>query len=381
MLDLDPQAAAPPTPPPLPLASLREEIRRRVPPRYTPPPADDLLRREEKLAARQDVLVLATRQDFPGARARLRSVCKRLLARPLRWLLMRQVEFNSSVVEHARTAGRLWHAADANVTELHAAAAALQRDVDRLETARLEADRRLAALRAELAALRARAAPPDAPASPAAPTAGAGSLNALALAERLDGPRGAAADRLRAYLDYFHDAGKVLDLACGRGEFLELLEAEGVAVQGVDPDPHFAACCRERGLPGVQGDGAAFLGELDDGSLGGIFLGGAAERRAPAELAGLLGRCRAKLRAGGVVVAEALNPACPPALADFYNDPARSRPLPPELLRFLFESAGFRVHETLFATPVGDVPPTARVAEGLPAGAAWYYHYAVVGYR
>jgi SAM-dependent methyltransferase len=379
MLDLDPQAEPLTTPPPLPLAVLREEIRRRVPPPYAPLPADDLLEGENELAGRHDVLALATLPDGPGPRGRMRTACKRALARGLRWLLMRQVEFNAAVVGRVRAATRLWHAVDGNIAELHAATTALQREVDRLETARLEADRRLAALRAELASLRARAM---APAAPPTPPAGAASVNAMALAERLSGPREETLRRLRAYLDYFQDVGKVLDVACGRGEFVELLDAEGVAVQGVDPDPDLAASCRGRGLPAAHADGAAYLAELDDGSLGGVFLGGAAERVPPAGLARLLGRCRRKLRPGGVVVAEALNPACPSALADFYNDPARVRPLPAELLHFLFEAEGFRVHETLFATPVGgDVPPTARVAEGLPARAAWYYHYAVVGHR
>jgi O-antigen chain-terminating methyltransferase len=184
--------------------------------------------------------------------------------------------------------------------------------------------------------------------------------------------------RLRVYLGYFRDAGKVLDVGCGRGELVELLEDEGVPVWGVDANADAANYCGSRGLPVTRADAAAYLDEQADGSLGGIFLGRAAGRTTPADLAALLRRCRVKLRRGGVLVVESVNPACPEAPAEAPGEPSRAWPLP--LLRSLLEGEGFGPTEVVFSGPVSaGLPPVARGADEVPPRASAYHTYAVAG--
>ena len=73
-------------------------------------------------------------------------------------------------------------------------------------------------------------------------------------------------------MDDFREAAPVLDLGCGRGEFLGLLREAGVEARGVDADADMVAFARGEGLDVEQGDALAALEALDEGSLGGIFL-------------------------------------------------------------------------------------------------------------
>ncbi len=73
------------------------------------------------------------------------------------------------------------------------------------------------------------------------------------------------------FLDYFRGCRNVLDIGCGRGEFLELLRDNGIGCVGMDPDPEMIAICRSRGLKAEQTDGVAFLERAGDGSFDGMF--------------------------------------------------------------------------------------------------------------
>lgn len=75
--------------------------------------------------------------------------------------------------------------------------------------------------------------------------------------------------RVAEYLPLFDGASDVLDVGCGRGEFLDLLRARGISARGVDTNDEMAAVCRERGLEAVVGDGLSYLNSLPDGSIGG----------------------------------------------------------------------------------------------------------------
>ncbi|MFQ6038854.1 MAG: class I SAM-dependent methyltransferase, partial [Candidatus Aminicenantales bacterium] len=74
-----------------------------------------------------------------------------------------------------------------------------------------------------------------------------------------------------SFLAYFEKGGKVLDLGCGRGEFLELLEEKGIDALGVDINRQMVEICRDKGLECQEGDLLEVLMEQEDRSLGGIF--------------------------------------------------------------------------------------------------------------
>jgi 2-polyprenyl-3-methyl-5-hydroxy-6-metoxy-1,4-benzoquinol methylase len=363
---------------PLSPDAIHAEIRQRVSAIYTIPPFEDVYRCEGDLLAWHDVLALARPPMVPGRLSQLKAAFKIKLARALHWLFLRQVKFNHTIALHACESARVTAALDGNVLELFTTLKTLQREFDRLAERQRRSDARVAELEATLTALRlrlGRSAPADRDSARVPP-----GVDEFVLQNRLQGPRENVMQRLRAYLDYFRDAGKVLDVCCGRGELVELLEAEGVPVWGVDADPDMADYCHERGLPVGRADATESLDEQADGSLGGVFLGRIAERMPSAALVRLLRRCRAKLRPGGVLVVEAVNPTCPAALAGFMADPARIRPLPPDLLRFLLENEGFTVSETIASAPaVADLAPLARSPEGLPSRMSEYHTYAMAG--
>src|SRR5262249_27250684 len=162
------------------------------------------------------------------------------------------------------------------------------------------------------------------------------------------GSTAAVRERQRVYIDDFRDAAPVLDLGCGRGEFLGLLRGAGIEASGVDADADMVAYARGEGLQVEQGDAVAFLDGVDDRSVGGIFCAQVVEHLPPPILLALLDLAAAKLRPGGLFVAETINPLSPLALRSYFADLTHAQPLVPETLALLAEQAGFRQVETRF---------------------------------
>jgi O-antigen chain-terminating methyltransferase len=133
----------------------------------------------------------------------------------------------------------------------------------------------------------------------------------------------------------------VVDLGCGRGEFLTLLRDAGIEARGVDVDPDMVAYARGEGLEVEQTDAVACLDGLKNGSLGGIFAAQLVEHVPAPTLVRLLELASAKLRPGGVLVAETINPLSPLALRNYYADLTHAQPLVPETLELLARQAGF----------------------------------------
>jgi O-antigen chain-terminating methyltransferase len=144
------------------------------------------------------------------------------------------------------------------------------------------------------------------------------------------------------YLEIFPPGGTVLDLGCGRGEFLELLRERGFKGRGVDLNAQMIALCRDKGLDAERADILEALAGTPDGSLDGIFSSQVIEHISAAHLERLVELARAKLAPGGVVVLETINPASVFALVQIYFlDLSHRLPVHPLALRFLLESSGF----------------------------------------
>ena len=89
--------------------------------------------------------------------------------------------------------------------------------------------------------------------------------------ERFRGSEEEIKERQRIYVPYFEGRNDVLDIGCGRGEFLELMRESGIQARGVDLDLDMILLCRDKGLDVSVDDAFAYLGALPDDSLGGIF--------------------------------------------------------------------------------------------------------------
>ena len=105
---------------------------------------------------------------------------------------------------------------------------------------------------------------------------------------------------------------------------------------------------RGEGLDVEQTDAVAYLEALDDGALGGIFAAQVVEHLPASTLVRLLELAAAKLRPGGLLVAETINPLSPLALRSYFADLTHAQPLVPETLVLLAEQSGFREVETRF---------------------------------
>jgi O-antigen chain-terminating methyltransferase len=163
-------------------------------------------------------------------------------------------------------------------------------------------------------------------------------------------------ERQRPYVDDFREAAPVLDVGCGRGEFVALLREAGIEARGVDADADMVAYARGEGLDVEQADALAYLEALEDGTLGGIFCAQVVEHLPPGALVRLLELAYAKLRPGGVLVAETINPLSPVSLRHYFADLTHAQPLVPETLALLVSGAGFGEVETRFLNepPAGE---------------------------
>jgi SAM-dependent methyltransferase len=159
--------------------------------------------------------------------------------------------------------------------------------------------------------------------------------------------------RLEAYLPIFDGASDVLDVGCGRGEFLDLLRGRGIAARGVDVNEAMVEEARARGLEASRGDALGYLRVLPDGSIGGLFAAQVVEHLAPDYLGALLEVAATKIRPGGAIVLETINPSCWVAFFESYiRDLTHVRPLHPETLKFLLQVNGFTDVHLTYSSPV-----------------------------
>ena len=187
----------------------------------------------------------------------------------------------------------------------------------------------------------------------------------FAFESRMRGSMTDIRSRQASYVETFRDMEPVLDLGCGRGEFLSLLGEGGIVARGVDRDPEMVAFCRASGLDVFHGDALAYLSSLPDESLGGIFSAQLVEHLQPAKLVELLRFAASRLREGGVLAVETMNPLALNALKNYFADLTHAQPIVPETLVFLARDAGFRTAEVRFLNPP---PAHARLREvDLPA--------------
>jgi SAM-dependent methyltransferase len=162
-------------------------------------------------------------------------------------------------------------------------------------------------------------------------------------------------DRLTPYLPIFADASNVLDIGCGRGEFLLLLKSNGISARGVDVNTEMIAETRERGLDAEAGDALTYLRALPDESLGGIFAAQVVEHLKPSYLVQLLEVSFQKMRPGAPLVFETINPTCWLAFFSSYlRDITHAQPIHPETLEYLTRASGFANVSIRYSAPVAE---------------------------
>jgi 2-polyprenyl-3-methyl-5-hydroxy-6-metoxy-1,4-benzoquinol methylase/glycosyltransferase involved in cell wall biosynthesis len=156
------------------------------------------------------------------------------------------------------------------------------------------------------------------------------------------GPEQVVRDRQRRYLPFLQDCAPILDAACGRGEFLDLLREQGIDYVGVDPNPSMVERCRDKGHSQVElADTNTYLESCTNESLGAIFCTGVIERLSHEELQRFLELSLRKLKPDGLLIAETVNPHSIPAMKAFWTDPAHQSPVFPQTALTICQNTGF----------------------------------------
>jgi SAM-dependent methyltransferase len=219
--------------------------------------------------------------------------------------------------------------------------------------------------------------------------------------DRYRGSREAVREKLAPYVSLFGGATNVLDVGCGRGEFLGLLREHGVTGQGVDLNPDMVELCRTAGFTAAEADALTYLNGLPDASLGGLFASQLVEHLQPGYLVRLLETSFHKLKPGAKMVLETINPACWAAFFSAYiRDITHAQPVHPDTLSYLAAASGFANVSIRYSAPFADAEklqivtatgdsPTVRTAidtynenvERLNNLMFTYRDYAVVGER
>ena len=178
----------------------------------------------------------------------------------------------------------------------------------------------------------------------------------------------------------------ILDVGCGRGEWLELLYENKLAASGVDINRVLVQQCNERGFDVLEGDCIDHLQSLDENSLGAITAVHLVEHLPLNILLTFLNETYRVLKPNGVAIFETPNPeniivgSC-----NFYFDPTHRNPLPPQLMKFTMESRGFarveikRLHpcdEELMIEDDG-----SEVVKRINSSLYGPQDYAVIGYK
>jgi SAM-dependent methyltransferase len=162
-------------------------------------------------------------------------------------------------------------------------------------------------------------------------------------------------ERQAGYVELVRDRKPVLDIGCGRGEFLDLLSEAGIAGLGVDLTEEMVDLCREKGHDVELADGIQYLASRAEQSLGAIFSAQVIEHLPYAQLDQLFRLAATRLATNGVLILETVNPHSVRAMQGFWVDPTHIRPIPPDAVVALCWLHGFAEATVVFPLGTGEL--------------------------
>jgi O-antigen chain-terminating methyltransferase len=170
--------------------------------------------------------------------------------------------------------------------------------------------------------------------------------------QRFRGSEQQIKELLRVYLPHFKGRDDILDIGCGRGEFLELLDTmeKKKSTLGIDISVSMLKIATEKGIRCIKKEAVDFLKECEVNKFGGIFSSQVIEHLSPEELSGLVSESFRVLKPDSPIILETVNPLSLFALSNIYFlDISHQKPLHPEYMRYLLETSGFSEVEILYS--------------------------------
>ncbi|PZE20814.1 class I SAM-dependent methyltransferase [Paenibacillus xerothermodurans] len=188
--------------------------------------------------------------------------------------------------------------------------------------------------------------------------------------QKFRGARTAIMERQRDYLPLFANRTHILDIGCGRGEFIELLQKEyNVTVKGIDINSDMVGYCQERGFDVELIDAMEYLETLEENSLDGVFMAQVIEHLTSDQAMQLINSVYRVLKPGGLFVVETINVQSVYAMSNwFYMDPTHIKPVHPVTLKFIFQGSSYSQVEVKYLSPVPDKGVPHLEIEGIDLG-------------
>jgi len=170
----------------------------------------------------------------------------------------------------------------------------------------------------------------------------------LSFEDAFRGSREDILGRVSYHLEKFSLAGAgrpdkpILDLGCGRGEWLQALRDNGYAARGIDLNTCNIELCRQLGLDVAHTDAISALRACPDNSLSGVTAFHLVEHLPFETVVELIDEALRVLCEGGILLLETPNPeSLMVSGRNFFFDPTHRQPIPPPVLSFVLERRGF----------------------------------------
>lgn len=178
--------------------------------------------------------------------------------------------------------------------------------------------------------------------------------------DKFRGSETAIKERLTEYKPLFDNLPNevrklpVIDLGCGRGEFLRLAKEIGLNAEGIDINYDMVKRAKRQGLNATRTDALRYLKRQKTSSIAAITGFHIVEHIPFSDLMQIFEECYRVIKPGGFALFETPNPMnLIVGASNFYMDPSHIRPIPPELLSFALGSVGFAT-EVIPSHPIKD---------------------------
>jgi cyclopropane fatty-acyl-phospholipid synthase-like methyltransferase len=153
---------------------------------------------------------------------------------------------------------------------------------------------------------------------------------------------------------------RVVEIGCGRGELLDLLRDARIPAVGIDLDEGMVRRCRAKGHDVEHVDALSYLRRQADSSVPAIFAAQVVEHLDYNDLLAFLDVSKVKLKPGGQLIFETVNPHALEAFKTFWTDLTHQRPIFPEVALAWCWLLGFDQAFVMFPQGTGDLDSDRR---------------------